>query len=279
MEILTFKEAKSIPERYLPSLVDAEIECWWSEPFCEFLKCMKKGCWKLYSIQDVYWNLKSYRERKEDKKHVCECWWHTEMVYPHEGFLELAREYIKWKVSAVLGINENDEVRAFWIVSVNSLENIINFELATRPNSYDKKKLIKELSLILFWREDASEEEVSILHQIFVGEEERKGNTAFDILKQLIELNPEYSSLPVIGETRFDWDFYPILRAIWCTNTYRDRYWYVTQYLSNYSNLLEFVRNNNSFSSRQLFLEILKHKREARKIVQWFPTCELKYVA
>jgi hypothetical protein len=36
------------------------------------------------------------------------------------------------------------------------------------------------------------------LHQIFVSEEYRKGNIAFEMLKKLILANPEYKDLPVI---------------------------------------------------------------------------------
>jgi GNAT superfamily N-acetyltransferase len=267
MEIQVFKEASKIPEKFLPSLVDAEIECWWSEPFKEFLKCSDPKCWKLHSIQDIYWSLKVYRERKQDKTHICECSYECEEVYPKEDFLETAREYVKWKVSAVLLINNELLVRGFWIISANTLWNLLDFELATRPNSYNKKELLRELSRVIFNKDEASNEDITILHQIFVWEELRWTWYGRLILEELIKLSKE-NWLHLITETRFDSNFYPITRSLWSENVTNDKYWYIIQFLEHQKLLTEIWERISKWFSF--------YKDEATKILQQNPSFSWK---
>lgn len=262
MEIQVFKEASKIPEKFLPSLVDAEIECWWSEPFKEFIKCSNPKCWRLYSIQDVYWDLKTYRERKKEKIHTCNCWSQCEEVYPKKDFLWIFKDYFKWKVSVVLLLNDNEEVRGFWIVSANKLWNIIDLELATRPNSYDRWELLRELSKTIFGIDDASWEEVTIWHHIFVGEEFRWTWYWKFILDEILKLSKDYW-LNIVVECKFDANSYPITRSLWAKNIINDKYGYVVQFLE-YQNLMWEIWEK--ISSLFWF-----YKKEAMKILKQNP--------
>lgn len=230
MELQVFKRALDMPDDYIPSLADAEIECWWSDPFREFLKCCNPKCWKLHSIQDAYWSIKDFRERKNDKTHFCDCWGICQEIYPKEEFIDTIIDYIEGKVSVVLVTNESQEVRGFWVLNTKPLWDVLDFELATRPQSYDRESLLRSLSLEWFSMEDASQEEVTILHQIFAWEELRGTWYWKKILEELLELAREEKN-NLILETRFNSNLYPITRSLWAQNLINDKYWYVVQIL------------------------------------------------
>jgi len=263
MELKSFPNASDIPEKYLPSLVKSEIECWGSRPFDEFMKCTDKSCWKMYAIEDVYWSVENYRNRKEDKEFNCDCWCQAELYYKPEEFIEVVREYIKWEVSAVL-LLVNEEVEGFWVISKTTLLEAINIEFATRPLSYDKQEILKELSEKIFWIENASEKEIIILHQIFVSEFIRWWWIGKKLLENLIKTNSN-KNLPFLLETRYDSKFYPISRFMWFENLVNDNHWYIIQYnkektFINSKNLNKFLNqiSNNFELYKKEALEILK---------------------
>lgn len=223
MEIKTYKKASEIEEKYLSSLVDSEIECWWSRPFDEYKICSNSECRALYSIEDIYENIKNYRNRLDDilsHNHKCEiCDYETEFVYEKEKFLEMIKEYVKWEVSLVLLI-DNEKVEWFWVLSKDSLENIMNFEFATRPNSYDTKYIYEKLDSNL---------EFNLIHQIFISEKYRwfwYFKLLFNQLLNFCNLNS-----PIILETMYNSKFYSIIKSLDWINILSDRYWYVVMYL------------------------------------------------
>ncbi len=269
MEIVTYKKASEIEEKYLSSLVDAEIECWGSRPFDEYKICSNPECRAIYSIEDIYETIDDYRNRVDEKLSldfkcsICEL--DTELIYEKTEFLEVLKEYIKWEVSWVLLIDDNEKVEWFGVLSKTSLSWAINYEFATRPGSYDKEDLLKLLSKELFWTKDAGNEQIALLHQIYVSKNLRKWNISFEMLNKLISLNLEYWNIPVIWETRFEGDFYPISRTMGFNDIESDKYWYVVQFLESYSLLAWFLFKNDSFTSKDIFINILKHKREIKK--------------
>lgn len=272
MEIKSYREARDIPEEYLESLVKSEIECWGSRPFDEFMRCTNDNCWKMYSIEDVYWSVQAYRERKEYKRFLCECWCEAELFYKPEQFIELVREYIRWEVSAVLLV-DSEKIEWFWIIHKTTLWDLLSLEFSTRPWSYDKNELLKWLSLELFGIEDASNNEVIVLHHIFVSEIFRWSSYWKNILEKLLMFSIKW--IPFLLETRYDSSFYAISRSLWFQNFQNDQFWYVIQF-----------NNQESFLSLDAITKFLSeiwysfnfYKNEALRILDFNPEFSLRKI-
>lgn len=268
MKILSYKKASDIEEKYLSSLVDSEIECWWQKPFDEYKICTNPECKAVFAIEDVYKNLQNYRNRVDNtisENFKClDCDYKTEFIYEKNEFLEIIKEYIKWEVSRVLLIDESEKVEWFWVLSKDSLENIINYEFATRPNSYDKNKLLKKLSQKLFWFKYSWNEKVALLHQIYVRNIYRWMWFWKEILKNILK-NKWEEKIPVILETRYDSEFFSMTKSMWFNDLINDKYWYVVQYISWNNNSFQFSKISNLFQS--ISDKFWFYKKESLKIL------------
>ncbi len=265
MEIVWYKDANEMPRELMSSFINRQIECWWSEPFDEYLIC--RDCWMLNSIQKVHWSVENFRTKTIDEiDYKCECWGKTRLFYPKDEFVQIAEEYFKGQVSLIL-LLEWENVEWFWIISRATLQDLFELEFNTRPNSYDKNKAIKQISNHIFWVDDAREELLVCLHHIFVSESKREWNVLYEMLKKLFLLNPEYRDLPVIWETKYESKFYSISRTIWFENILNADHWYVMQSISSYSKIIDFLISHNSLKDGGIFRSLLKHRKEALKLL------------
>ena len=255
MKLELFKEAKNIPEKYLPSLVDAEIECWWSEPFSEFRICKNNSCKAVFSIEDVYWCVEEYqkvRDRWELNNDFCceECWDDTEYVYEKDEFLGVVKEYIQWTVSSILLLNNVDSIRWFWIIAKKQLFDLINIELNTRPWSYDKLLLLNSLSKNIFWENSAWNNEIIYFNHLFVWEELRNDRFWWLIMQKMFKFVKYYKDIPSIIETLKWSNVYNYMKRFWFKDSIEDKYWYVVMYLDknncSFRNMLNSLHNSKN---------------------------------
>jgi len=268
LEIKSYKDASLIPEEYLPSLVDSEIECWWSRPFDEYKKC--DDCGAIFSIEDVYGSLEEFRKGRDDWTDfnclVCSC--STNFIYEKKAFLELLQDYIKKDVSAVLLVTAEQKVEGFWVLLKTTVWWLVENEFATRPGSYDKDLLKDKLSNELFWISDAYHKEIICLHQIYISPYFRHWDISFNIMKELFYLNKEYLDFPVIWEAKYDNRFYPISRSMWFSNLLDDKYWYIVQIIQKYWLVLDFLQEINWYSDKKLISNLFKYKKESLRILK-----------
>lgn len=268
MRLESYKEAKNIPEKYLSSYIDAEIECWWCKPFDEYRICNNWSCWAMFSIENVYWSVWNYKQLSESEKlntiFCCtECWTDTKLFYEKSHFTEVLLNYFKDNVSLVL-LLDNELVEWFWLISQKSIYWVVNSEFSTRPWSYDnnfiQKRIISELSTTDLSVNLLSD--IVCLNHVFVSSEYRNWNISFELLKQLILLWEEYNDLPVVWEARYDNKFYPISRTIWFKNLEDDKHWYIIQLINKYKYLLDFVSSNSWFFDKKILSSLIKFKKE-----------------
>lgn len=269
MEILSYKNASDIPEEFLPSLVESEIECWWSEPFSEYMIC--ENCKWIYSIEDVYWSIKNYKIRKKNKQFECKCWCEIIFMYQKDKYLDLLTQYFKWKVSAVLLV-DNIQVKGFWVLTKSNLADIIYNHIDYRPNSYNKEKVIQLISQKIFWIDDAKKKDFIYSNHIYVAPSHRLWNISFELLKTISNLNnEEYKNLPVIWETKYKSKFYPISRIMWYTDIMPDKYWNVLQSINKYGNVTNFFNTNDSFFNNESLKDMLKYINISSNILKLNP--------
>jgi hypothetical protein len=62
MKIEVYKNTSTILEKLLPSLIDAQIECWGSKPFDEYKICENEECRALFSIEDIHGSIKKFNK-------------------------------------------------------------------------------------------------------------------------------------------------------------------------------------------------------------------------
>ncbi len=277
MKIIGYKKASNMPEKYYSSLIDKEIECWWTEPFCEYLICNE--CMWIYSIQEIHWNIDNYRKSQNINNIKCECWWITHLMYPKNEFLNLLKEYIKWQVSSVL-LLDNDKVEWFWFLSKTTIWELIENEFNTRPNSYDKEEILKKIfhllwtgkvsSMIIY--DELDNNKIICMNHIYLPKELRKENNAYKISKNIFLNNTEYSWIPVVLETRYDSNFYPIWQSMWFETILSDKYGYIIQYLSDYQKILDFFATHDTYSDQKEMRHMIQAKRYALNILKKNPS-------
>lgn len=269
MEIISYKNTSDIPEKYLPSLVDAQIECWWAKPFDEYMICSDENCKAVYSIEDVFWSYEDFKKYNTNTSidFNCKCWCDTELMYPKEDFYEVLIEYFKWEVITTL-LLDNDTVKWFWVLRKTSLNDILYNKLDYRPDSYNKDVLCnllleksKEINCIL-------DKEFIYSDQIYVSPSSRKWNISYEVIKTPFQIIKKlYWELPIVGETRYASKFYPISRAMWYEDLLSDKYWNVFQFSDSIDKVLNFFEMYKSFWDKSLIKKIIKYKKYSNYVI------------
>lgn len=245
MELITYKNASQVPEEFLPSLIDAQIECWWSKPFDEFKICNNNWCRAIYSIEDIYWSLEKYKSSEEQSLNFecLECWSETDFIYKKQEFLKIINEYFKDEVSLILVLNWKNLVEWFWLLKISSIESIVNLELSTRPNSYKKNYIAEKISSNLYWSNNFIQNKIICLHHIYTSPNIRNTWFWMLILKEMLKIMIE-KWLSWILETRFDSKWYLIAKAIWFEELCVDKYWYVLMYIKQIRERIDLIIKN-----------------------------------
>ena len=272
MKTLSFPDARKMPKKYINSLVLPQIKCWWSEPHSEYKICNWKGCWKIFSIEKIHGKneVSDIHDSQADNYCCNECGNNTSFIYEPEEFSKLICDYISSKVSIVLLTSEEDDIVWFWVKTKTTVTNVCEHEFATRPWSYDNEKLAYTLSSNIFDDPNATDEELVLFHHIYVAPEVRNVRNSFKLLSDLFKQNPEYSNLPVIWETRYDGNFYPISRSIWFQNIIDDKYWYVVQSIDSHNKVSSFLERHEE-GYRGFLKQMRKYKDEALKTIEKYP--------
>lgn len=272
LEIKSYEKADDIPLKYLSSLVDSEIECWWSKPFDEFKIC--NSCNAVYSIEDIYWDIVSYRSCKDKNKNfICKCWNETKLIYPKNEFITTLIDYIKWNVIATLLIDKWN-VEWFWILRKTNLNDIIYNKLDYRPDSYNKEIIFDNL-FQKYKNDDIFKKDFIYSDQIYTAPHLRKWDISFNLIKEPFIINEKINwNLPIIWETKYDSKFYPISRTMWYDDIISDKYGNVLQHSFSTKKVLDFFKNYKCFSDRWLVRELLKFKKYANNILDENPHFE-----
>lgn len=272
MKYKYYPDASEIPDNLLRQIFDRQTIAWWEEPFSEYKICTSASCGRIYSIEEVHGSVSNMEQWWDDFCCTEEnCWSPTSYMYKTEEFYDVVREYVQSNVSMVLLMNGDDELKGFWVLSQWTIESVTKMEFATRE-SYDTDEVIKELSLKLFWTSDASDERVICFHQIFIDADTRKDepNAALNLLRELFFVfSEDFHELPVVWETRFDINFYPISRTLGFSDVMHDEHGYVIQAIQAYSQILEYLRTHPNM--RKMVSSMVRYKREARKVLEQQP--------
>ena len=272
MQIKSYQDASDIEERYLHGLANSQAECWWAKPFDEYRICTNENCKTLFSIEEVLWDILNIRKSELRNSHFSctQCNSETEEIYETQYFISEMKKYFLWEVSAVLIIDESDNIEGFWVLSKTTIKGVTEFEFNTRVWSYDQDQIIIDISKALYWVENAENEDIICFHQIYLSPLIRNSQLSYEALKSLFEINEErYKEIPLIWEPRYDNRFYPILRSIGWENLTHDKYWYVIQYLEKYGDMLEFLNTHDWYQS--FLWNMIKYKRESKSILKEYP--------
>lgn len=246
MEIQTYNDASQIPEEQLSSLVDAEIECWWSRPFDEYRICNNEECRAIFSIEDVFWSLENFFKKKEEKSvfwcEECGDW--TSFVYEKEKFLMKVREYIKEDVVTILLLEKEETVRWFWVVSIKPVKSIIDLEFNTRPWSYNKYLLLKMIWKYFSSQKNCADKKIICFHHIFVWIDLRGQWYWNKISEKQIDILKKNEWTPIILETIKNSQGYYFAINMGFKALMEDKYWYVIMFLEEDNASYEEVISN-----------------------------------
>lgn len=271
MQIESYKHWNTIPDDLFSSMVQTQIECWWQEPFWEYMICENTQCRKIVSIELA-------EEIKDWSKISCPCCsGGMKKIYEYSEFYDILKEYFNWKVSAILLLNEwesNKEILWFWSLSLTNIEGVVDLELATRPSSFHPATL-KELLATHLFPGGIEDDNIVCCHQIYIAERIRTIALFWEMQTALMQTNPEYSDMPVVLETRFDSRLYPILRSVWFEDLTYDQYWYVVQYFPRFWDLIAYVEEKKYLDMPVSSLR--RYRKHALKILNEHPEFNDKY--
>ena len=269
MQIQSYKRAADIEEKYLPQLAKRQAECWWAKPFEEYLICVNKKCRAIFSSQEVLWDVMRVRHTPTQQINFCctECWDTTQEIYNPHKFIKIMKEYFLWAVSSILVTDESDQVEWFGFVTKTTIRSLMEREFNTRPHSYDIEGAIKALWKKLYSSENSEHKNVICFNQIYLSPVVRSSKLSYEVFQKLFEINKdEYANIPLVWDTRYDNDFYPIIRSIWAEDILEDKYGYALQSLTRYWNVLDFLEKHNWFSD--FIGSMIKYKKQAREILK-----------
>ncbi len=241
MELKSYKCAREVPDKYLWSFVDSQIECWWSSPFNQFKICTNLHCLRSYSIDEVCGNIYSYRSWYIWKEFICpNCNSDTSYIYEKWIHLKIIRNYINSYISITLVILNNNKVEWFWVISKISLHEIIQKDLWIMKWGYDPDYLLQLLSEESGKLHSSMSTNFVYFHHIYISPFLKKWNMSFDVLKKLFLLNEEYKGLPVILEMKDQTDIYELFLKIWFKNLLDDKQGNNILYLEDYSTVIQY---------------------------------------
>ncbi len=268
-----FPDASKIPSKYREMLVYPQIHCWWSEPHGEYKICDDDSCRRIISIEEIHgvkWHEQIHNEHS--RNFSCpECQGSTSFFYEPNEFLSAIEEFISESVSSVLISSDSlDEILAFAVMSRTNIESACKQEFATRPWSYDPEALASAFSRALFWEKGAEKKEVCVFHQMYVSPTIRNAAVSYKLLVDLFLQNPQMNWIPVINETKYNTNYYPIMRSIWFQDLLHDPYGYVTQYISSYQKVLDFLKRHPK-GYKSFVNDIRKYRQVSRDIVSQNP--------
>jgi hypothetical protein len=277
ISIQGFPDSWEIPDNLLDSLIDAEIECWWSEPFWEFLICESQECWKLYSIEETLWDIEQLRNFDTSKLcfNCTACHSPTKYVYPKGELFNTYKQYFNDKVSSVLLFAEKKNVvEWFGIMSLTDIEGVVNLEFNTRPWSFDKDKLSTTLTQEISPETLSVQQEVVCFHQLYISPHIRQHDVFWDTVLRLFSLK-SHENTSVTLETRYDSKVYPLMRVLWFRDVFHDQYGYVVQVLEEYGKVIEFIEKLSEYD--WLVSSLIKYKRHANDMLAKNPHFQDKF--
>ncbi|MDD3302581.1 MAG: hypothetical protein PHN31_03420 [Candidatus Gracilibacteria bacterium] len=276
MRLLTYEQARDMPDNYLSSFVDAEIECWGSHPFDEFKKCDNPRCGALYSIEDVYGTVDEYRNRVKnvtliDNFKCEECGDNTLNVYEKDEFMSMSQEYVKGDVSLATYINDNSNVEGLGVITKTTIDDLLQVEFNTRSSPQDSEALFDLVSNYFSLDSDI----LCLLH-VYLSKNLRGGTNFFELLKNLFLLRQKNSDLPIVTETRYDSNLYSMLKVLGFNVLTDDQFGYVYMYLDKFSKIIDFIKADKLVNSNEIKVLRACYKKEALDIISKTPLLNLR---
>ena len=235
MEFQIFNTSRLPDKKLLSDLQVQQVLCWWVEPFAEFHICT--SCNRLNSIKDL--------DAEEDVKNnilktykcVC-CWEQTKSFYQWSDFLQALQEYFSYETHVIIAREYSWEIQWYFALVRKTINELLSYELATRPNSYDHEKITEQI-----WRNDNP---LLCMQHMYINPNYR-GKSFFSTF--MIDGIRDFwipKDEKVILETHFWSQAYPLTRSLWFQNIATEKYGYVLQLHSSRDELAQNLRKVHS---------------------------------
>jgi len=262
MWLHSYSDYWSIPCCLSEQLFIHQTLCWWSEPFWEFAICT--WCKKVYSIESLW-----LKPEEIDKNYVltqscCECDSDLSHMYLNKEFETEIIDYFSWNVNLVLS-SEQWILTWFGLTIRKTVQDLLDYELSTRPNSFNTAELGSVIS------DDLTDEIICFQH-IYTIPEMRKTGLWMLILRKMLDSLSQFQDSPVVLETHLQSWGYPLARSLWLDNVYGpDKFGYMVQVAPRLSIIQDLIwtGGNNTQFSPDIFR---KFRQEAEEIVQQNPS-------
>lgn len=268
--IYMVRDFGALEDGTIVSITDLERECFGYEGFGEYLVCSDPECRRLQSVDEVYdvddstekYVPLSELEIKGPKIPACPCCeGETELLIPRA---EMAN-YLKWYYQrAVFGAllldsegNVQGETLAYHYTRLGDAFDDMNYR-----KGYEADDYFAEMDELL--ARDARNAEVVVWNRIAISKLFRGFGNFNGLIKACLDQHPEYDDLPLIGDTKFGSNLWPLLRAIGFEDVLTDDKRGVAVMLGRYGTLREIAGlSQGEFKAK--YGERLQHFRAEQK--------------
>jgi len=227
-KIISYPDMSQLDETLLRQLVDNEREYWGHTGYSEYVVCTNIECRRLQSIEDVYsqtGKTLAELEREGPTTPDCpSCGEVSEIFFEPEVFVTYTRNYLANNFFGAILIDQNERLRGHAVSKKGPRHELFN-ELNYRQ-SFDSSICLLGISEVAAETtiDEQGLKEAIFMSRIGVDANLRGKGYYFALSKAMFDLYPEYDELPIISETRFDSELYPLFKAMGYHNLQTDQY-------------------------------------------------------
>lgn len=204
----------------LEKLAYLQTLCWGAFPFWEFSFC--DACKRVHSLEEICGERNTFSPDMKYDMSCKNCWKETDLIYFNEDFIQEILDYFRFNICLILWFSDTWEICGFWLMVKKKIWELLGYEFATRPWSYEEKEIYQKTQL-------SPEEEILCLQQIYISPQNRWNGFAFQMLRELFSHFTNDRDTKIVLETHFQSEFYAISRGLWFTDIIHDPYGYVFQ--------------------------------------------------
>lgn len=268
ISVIQYPDLSTMDDDTLRSLVDKEREWWGYEGFGEYLICSNEACRAIQSIEEVYGvsqkNYVALAELEKDgpQKPPCPCCQSpTELLLDPEFYFKYNRDAFKdGSAFGTVVVNQNKEIlgmnNAFHGSVHDLLASVINYR-----NGYDVEACAARIADVLGVPLDQLPD--AVCYNKTALDRSLRGTSTFSSMTQtLFDMHPEYDPLPILTDTRFDTNVYPIYKAQGWHEIATDTFGHVLFVLDSYEKMKQLVALSRSEFRAQFGNGIREVRRE-----------------
>lgn len=246
-DIIPCPDMSLLEDPVLSQLVENERELWGHDGYKEYVVCQNRDCRTLQSIEDVYGEradkpLAELEKNGPEIPNCPTCSSPCEIFFEPEIFVMYMRDYLSKGFFGALLMDKEGGLMGHTIAMRGIRCQVMG--LLNYRQSYGTEICLKRMSEQLGENPIDAEGAKSTIFVSRIGIDSSLRGQGFyaKLTKAMLDIHPEFDGLPIVLETRFDTNAYPLLKALGYIETQTDQH----------ENVLMVHKNAKAMSVREI---------------------------